>query len=299
MRKNRLGRRKSQSAMEYLMTYGWAILIIAVVLGTLFQLGVFNTSNLTPKAPPGSCKVFRPAGPGTTSNLNLVGVCNGQLPQFVAQFNGQSSNVLLPSSTELTGAQTISLWLNPSGYNTLTTQSIFGGGTPHVYGNNAGIALSNYNNFGFYFSIENAAGGAGTYFTPALFPIHSWEFITMSWDGTANANAIKIYTNGALNGQGTGLTPPISVSGWQYKFYIGSDFNGYYFNGSISNVQIYNTSLDASSIAALYNEGIGGAPVGLQNLVGWWPLNGDTKDYSGNNNNGAPTAVAYISQYGK
>ena len=31
-----------QSAMEYLMTYGWAILIIAVVLGALFSLGVFS-----------------------------------------------------------------------------------------------------------------------------------------------------------------------------------------------------------------------------------------------------------------
>jgi hypothetical protein len=34
--------KKAQSAMEYLMTYGWAILIIAVVLGALFSLGVFN-----------------------------------------------------------------------------------------------------------------------------------------------------------------------------------------------------------------------------------------------------------------
>jgi hypothetical protein len=37
---------KAQSAMEYLMTYGWAILIIAVVLGALFSLGVFSSSNL-------------------------------------------------------------------------------------------------------------------------------------------------------------------------------------------------------------------------------------------------------------
>ena len=34
---------KLQSAMEYLMTYGWAILIIAVVLGVLYQLGVFGS----------------------------------------------------------------------------------------------------------------------------------------------------------------------------------------------------------------------------------------------------------------
>lgn len=32
----------SQSAMEYLMTYGWALLIIAVILISLFELGVFN-----------------------------------------------------------------------------------------------------------------------------------------------------------------------------------------------------------------------------------------------------------------
>jgi len=37
---------KAQSAMEYLMTYGWAILIIAVVLGALFSLNVFNGSSL-------------------------------------------------------------------------------------------------------------------------------------------------------------------------------------------------------------------------------------------------------------
>ncbi len=38
---------KSQSAAEYLSTYGWAILIIAVVLAVLYQLGVFGGSNFT------------------------------------------------------------------------------------------------------------------------------------------------------------------------------------------------------------------------------------------------------------
>ena len=40
----------AQSAMEYLMTYGWAILIIAVVLAALFQLGVFNGNNFSSTA---------------------------------------------------------------------------------------------------------------------------------------------------------------------------------------------------------------------------------------------------------
>ncbi|MBD3156030.1 MAG: hypothetical protein GF368_05255 [Candidatus Aenigmarchaeota archaeon] len=38
-------RKKGQAAMEYLMTYGWAILIIIVVIGALFAMGVFNTSS--------------------------------------------------------------------------------------------------------------------------------------------------------------------------------------------------------------------------------------------------------------
>jgi hypothetical protein len=33
---------KAQSAMEYLVTYGWAILIISIVLGAIFSLGLLN-----------------------------------------------------------------------------------------------------------------------------------------------------------------------------------------------------------------------------------------------------------------
>ncbi len=35
---------KLQSAVEYLTTYSWALLIIAIVLGVLFELGLFNTN---------------------------------------------------------------------------------------------------------------------------------------------------------------------------------------------------------------------------------------------------------------
>jgi hypothetical protein len=56
---------KSQAPMEYLMTYGWAILIIALSLVVLYSLGIMNPKNFIPRAPPGSCFVFRPNGPGT------------------------------------------------------------------------------------------------------------------------------------------------------------------------------------------------------------------------------------------
>ena len=37
-------RKNAQSAMEYLMTYGWAILIISVVLASLWSLGLFSST---------------------------------------------------------------------------------------------------------------------------------------------------------------------------------------------------------------------------------------------------------------
>ena len=41
---SRIKSRKAQSAMEYLMTYGWAILIIGIALAAMFQMGLFNPS---------------------------------------------------------------------------------------------------------------------------------------------------------------------------------------------------------------------------------------------------------------
>jgi len=70
------------------------------------------------------------------------------------------------------------------------------------------------------------------------------------------------------------------------------------FNGLIANVQIYNTALTPQEIQYLYQEGLGGAPVRLQNLVAWWPLNGDAKDYSGNNNHGTIYGgVTFVQNY--
>ena len=49
--------------MEYLMTYGWAILVIIVVIAVLFYIGVLNPRNITPTSctfPPGfSCATYK------------------------------------------------------------------------------------------------------------------------------------------------------------------------------------------------------------------------------------------------
>ena len=37
---------RAQSAMEYLTTYSWAILVIGITLGALYALGLFNPQNV-------------------------------------------------------------------------------------------------------------------------------------------------------------------------------------------------------------------------------------------------------------
>jgi len=278
--------------MEYLMTYGWAILIIAVVLGALFQLGVFNSSSFSPRAPPGACQVFRPGGPGTVTNINLMGVCTGQLPQYVGGFNGQASQIDISPfpNLDLQNSLSVSVWVNyravPQAgvilWKSIALNPQYGLGD--IYGAQSG------------FSYWWTKGGI-RYQSPYLsITTGTWTQIVLTYDGSN----FRLYMNGVDTGVTTAVAAPLD-SFIASNLLIGKRNQVAYspFSGIISNIQIYNASLSANQVQALFLEGMGGAPMKLQNLVGWWPLNGNANDYSGNNNNGVPTAVTFTSQYGK
>ncbi len=48
MKKNFLNNKRGQEALEYLLTYGWAFLVILIILGALTYFGVFNPSRYAP-----------------------------------------------------------------------------------------------------------------------------------------------------------------------------------------------------------------------------------------------------------
>jgi len=278
-----------QSAMEYLMTYGWAILIIAVVLGALFQLGVFNPMTFAPKAPPGACQVFRPNGPGTTSFINLEGVCSGELPQYTLASYGGSGVITVQNNNLLNfNTFTVTLWLDQ--YQASPYSTCCAGGFNLVQEPNR---FQVYREWGLgqrsvTIWVSNTTKTVWAVSNDQL-PLNSWHFIAAEYDG----NTVSIYVDG-VNKSYNQLAGPLNPVSSQLLI---SSCCGENVNGSLSNVQIYNTSLTANEIQALYLEGIGGAPIDLQNLVGWWPLNGNANDYSGNGNNGQATAVTYTSSW--
>ena len=291
---------RSQSAMEYLMTYGWAILIIAVVLAALFELGVFNPMTFAPKASPGSCQVVRPEGAGTTNFISLEGECNGELPQYVASFRGTvSSNISMALPTIQTANTTMSAWFMPQ------NPYVWGGGIyylgsapPYPNSNGYGIIAVNANS-GWCGSTTHtyidilASSIAGYCVTSAIFKINTWNYVALVTTPDGSNRDFSLYLNGFWYNITNYPTPRVP----EYNALIGSSIEDDNFYGEIANVQIYNTALSANDVQSLYHEGIGGAPIKIQSLVGWWPLNGNANDYSGNNNNGVPSGVTYTSNW--
>ncbi len=78
--------------MEFLMTYGWAILVVLVVIGALAYFGVLSPGRLLPdrcQLPPGvSCEDFSLVR--TTNTISLI-VTNGLgQPMTITSFTGTS-----------------------------------------------------------------------------------------------------------------------------------------------------------------------------------------------------------------
>jgi|SRR3989344_556018 len=75
--------RKGQAAMEFLMTYGWAILVVLIAIGALAYFGVLNPSRFLPESctimPGISCDEFKVIANGGGATLVLRNGMGSQL----------------------------------------------------------------------------------------------------------------------------------------------------------------------------------------------------------------------------
>jgi hypothetical protein len=108
--------------------------------------------------------------------------------------------------------------------------------------------------------------------------------------GVTNSVSVCVTSSASSMSCNSMTQVPLEAGGVQNGYYtIGTDLGqsysctGYcHFDGYISNLQIYDTVLSDAEANSLYLEGIGGAPIDINHLIGWWPLNGNANDYSGN-----------------
>jgi hypothetical protein len=371
--------RKSQSALEYMMTYGWAILIIVIVAGVLYSLGIFSPSSSTgttitgfsdfgvngqciqggalqlqitngigypinvtrinttgsngqsvtintsvlilPSQSqlvfiPGACPAsagssysnpvtFTYKEPGQTlsgpylSKGTILGRSSTERQQQVASFNPNlHSYVLVHSSSSLniTGSMTVVAWYYLVGAigNYIEglvwkCEALFPGGNGPAGGYN--LALGYGTGYDFEDGPQNSSG-----WTSGASGSDTGRWIQLVGIKAGGTNTLQLYFNGVANGPNSAATWPLTDS--VENLTIGASENpslSYFFNGSISNVQIYNTALSNAQVQQLYSEGLSGAPLPNAGLVAWWPLDGNANDYSGNNNNGVATNVSWVS----
>jgi hypothetical protein len=103
--------KKAQSAMEYLMTYGWAILIVIIVAAALFALGVFNPATYTQQTATGFQGFQIPSGgwqftSGGQLTLQLKNMAGGpiNITSIEASYSGSSVTNTSYSGTIAPGA---------------------------------------------------------------------------------------------------------------------------------------------------------------------------------------------------
>ena len=201
---------------------------------------------------------------------------NWQIPDAVSSypqsfdFNGASSAINLGNADYLklrSGDFTFSTWINPNSW---------GSGYKGIYVNSAGngiwIGKGNGNEF-----VLRIYGVSNIIAYSTLPAINTWTHICITRDN----GLCSLFYNGSSVATATS-THDFSGSA---DVFIGTDNQSAYFDGKISNLQIWDSALPATgtdSVETLYNNGVPlTTAIATDNLKAWYKLNNNDR-FQGN-----------------
>jgi len=230
------------------------IVVVEDVSNTQKQIGIFSNTSYASLIPTLNGAEVTLETTGVDPTLNTVSAVK---TYPTGQFNGVSShiNVLSSSSLDNTPHLSLSVWIKTSDING-------GSGTNRIFSK---LDNSGANTQGFNFKIFNYTNtqkrvalqlfngtnlGTATSTSNSNIPLNEWVYLTATYNGSSQ----RIYINGILDSDvldsTTGL---INIS--TNTMWVGFDNGIRYFNGSMSNAQIFNRSLSSAEITTLYNSG--------------------------------------------
>ena len=200
--------------------------------------------------------------PGDGNAQDIVGGNNGILVDGVTfadgergaafNFDGSSGYVSVPNSPLWnfgTNNFTIEFWANFN--STASGAQSFISCDNGPYSQNKWIFFYGYGVNGLTFHLNGAPGNQviGNFpFSPIP---GQWYHLGM----TRNGSSWTFYTNGAVLGTDT---ETFTVPSMTAPLTIGNAEGGFYFNGLLDEISIYNRALASNEIAAIYNAGSGG-----------------------------------------
>jgi hypothetical protein len=202
------------------------------------------------------------------------------------------------SSLQITGALTISTWLNQGAISDGSETVIYSKGDQ---GSARGVVLSIFrlDSSGGYTGFFALSSNGTSYAIISSIAygvldnyIGEWIHISATYDGAGNT---KIYLNGTL--QDSDSTSSFTINNSSQNAFVGSDGSASRtYEGSISSLAVYNTAKSAEEIYAIYQQGITYDESSLSGLVGYWRMGDDTSkayptiaDSSSNSNDGTIT----------
>ena len=129
-----------------------------------------------------------------------------------------------------------------------------------------------------YFRVQPTQSGFN-YISIPFTDTTSWHHLTVVYKSGSQSNS-KMYLDGADTSTNSGGSFPTTLDFDGIKTLIGYYYSdSFLFNGSISNVSVWNAGLTSSQVTEIYNEGV---PSNLNNhsaysnLVSWWQLGSNT-----------------------
>lgn len=223
---------------------------------------------------------------------NYRSILNAQGSSFASTnsftFDGQFDFVNVGSSSlGITSTISVSAWVK------IPTTNTGGGGTNIqviIAEDTTGSGQRNWNLFwrgggidSFYFAIHNTNLSSSSAQSVGVTPNSGqWIHILATYDGTANANGIKLYIDGVPNAQGTASSTGInSFTSSEPNIGRLTGQNQWNFEGNIDEVSVWNSELSASDVTTIYN---GGVPNDISSLspLSWWRM-GEEANYTGRN----------------
>jgi hypothetical protein len=212
--------------------------------GLVLYLDAANTRSY-----PGSGTVWsdlsRGGNNGTLTNGPTFNSGNGGSIVFDGVNDSSNSTVINLSSNF-----SVSSWIYPT---SLKNAAIVSNGFAWVYYSGWSLDIQNTNSFGLYFN----RNGGYRYSLNNLLITNSWNYISAAY--TRSTGDIKLYLNGIETLYKSSSLVAYSTQYLQTNI-LGIGYNDYaayspgnYFQGRISNAQIYNRALSAQEILQNYN----------------------------------------------
>ena len=171
---------------------------------------------------------------------------------------------------------TISGWFNASSFPHAAYNSMWGGGGAGGSTHPTRFWLSCNNG-----SLFRIWYGTSTNFTFAYsISTGTWYNVVLTIDGST----VKLYVNGSQEGSTVTTAPSVyATAGDEFEIGANPTYRPYYWDGYIDEFAVFNSTLSASDVTAIYNSGV---PADLTSLspVHWWRMGdgtGDTDDGGG------------------